>query len=164
MAFDMEWPQFKDVLEAKQLLSGFLPRTPVYSYPPLNQLLDAKIFIKHENYLPTGAFKVRGGINLISHLNREEKEHGVVTASTGNHAQSIAYASNLFRVPVTIVMPEKSNPGKVRAVKGLGARIIFFGEIFDESKDYAEKIAGEKRARFIHPANEPHLISGVGTI
>ena len=159
----MEWPQFNDVLEARRLLSDFLPRTPLYSYPHLNQLLDAKIFIKHENYLPTGAFKVRGGINLISRLSREEKERGVVTASTGNHAQSISYASSLFRIPVTIVMPEKSNPSKVKAVKSLGANIVFFGEIFDESREYAEKIAGERGARFIHPANEPHLIAGVAT-
>jgi len=159
----MQWPQFSDVLKAKSLLSGYLPKTPLYSYPQLNQLLGAKIFIKHENYLPTGAFKVRGGINLVSHLNKEEKERGVVTASTGNHAQSIAYASNLFRVPVTIVMPEKSNPSKVNAVKSLGANIIFFGEIFDESREYAEKIAGERGARFIHPANESHLIAGVAT-
>ena len=163
MDFNMKWPQFNEVIKARSLLSGLLPRTPLYSYPQLNQLLDAKIFIKHENYLPTGAFKVRGGINLISHLDREEKERGVVTASTGNHAQSIAYASKLFRVPVTIVMPEKSNPGKVKAVKSLGANIIFFGEIFDESREYAEKIAGERGARFIHPANEPHLIAGVAT-
>jgi threonine dehydratase len=163
MTFNMKWPQFSDVLEVRRLLSGFLPRTPLYSYPQLNQLLDAKIFIKHENYLPTGAFKVRGGINLISRLNRDEKERGVVTASTGNHAQSISYASHLFRVPVTIVMPEKSNPSKVKAVKSLGANIVFFGAIFDESREYAEKIASEKRARFIHPANEPHLIAGVAT-
>lgn len=159
----MKWPQFDDILKARNLLSGLLPRTPLYSYPQLNQLLDAKIFIKHENFLPTGAFKVRGGINLLSHLNREEKESGVVTASTGNHAQSISYASNLFGIPVTIVMPEESNPSKVNAVKSLGANIIFFGKIFDESREYAEKIAAEMGARFIHPANEPHLIAGVAT-
>jgi threonine dehydratase len=159
----MKWPVFNDILKARQLLAGFLPRTPLYSYPQLNQLLGAKLFIKHENYLPTGAFKVRGGINLISHLNKDERERGVVTASTGNHAQSISYASNLFRVPVTVVMPEKSNPSKVRAVKSLGANIVFFGEIFDESREYAEKLAGEEGARFIHPANETHLIAGVGT-
>ncbi len=163
MIFNMKWPQFNDVLKARRLLAGFLPQTPLYSYSQLNQLLEAKVFIKHENYLPTGAFKVRGGINLISHLKKEEKERGVITASTGNHAQSISYASNLFRVPVTIVMPEKSNPSKVKAVKGLGANIIFFGKIFDESKEYAEKIAAERGARFIHPANEPHLIAGVAT-
>jgi threonine dehydratase len=163
MAFNMKWPQFSDVLKAKSLLSGLLPRTPLYTYPQLNHLLGAKIFIKHENYLPTGAFKVRGGINLLSHLNKEERQRGVVTASTGNHAQSISYASNLFQVPVTIVMPEKSNPSKVKAVEGLGADIIFFGEIFDESREYAEKLAGERGARYIHPANEPHLIAGVAT-
>jgi threonine dehydratase len=163
MGVNMKWPEFKDVHKAKRFLSDLLPRTPLYSYPQLNQLLDAKVYVKHENYLPTGAFKVRGGINLISHLTKEQRERGVVTASTGNHAQSIAYASSLFRVPVTIVMPEKSNPSKVKAVKSLGANIIFFGEIFDESKDYAEKIAKDWGARFIHPANEPHLISGVAT-
>ncbi len=163
MTYNMKWPHFADVLKARSLLARFLPRTPLYSYPQLNQLLDAKIFIKHENYLPTGAFKVRGGINLISHLNKEERDRGVVTASTGNHAQSISYASNLYRVPVTVVMPEKSNPSKVKAVKSLGANIVFFGEIFDESREYAEKIAGERGARFIHPANEPHLIAGVAT-
>jgi threonine dehydratase len=159
----MEWPQFDDILKARDLLSALLPSTPLYSYPQLNQLLDANIFIKHENYLPTGAFKVRGGINLISHLSVDEQKRGVVTASTGNHAQSIAYASNLFGIPVTIVMPEKSNPSKVNAVENLGADIIFFGEIFDESREYAENIAAEKGARFIHPANEPHLIAGVAT-
>jgi threonine dehydratase len=113
--------------------------------------------------MPICAFKIRGGINLIAHLNREQRERGVVTASTGNHALSIAYASNIFGVPVTVVMPEKSNPTKVKAIKSIGANIVFFGRIFDEAKDYAETLAGERRARFIHPANEPHLIAGVGT-
>ncbi|NQT81002.1 MAG: threonine/serine dehydratase [Candidatus Aminicenantes bacterium] len=163
MAIKMERPTFNDVLEARSIIGKYLPRTPLYSYPQLNQLLDAKVYVKHENYLPTRAFKTRGGINLISHLNREQKERGVVTASTGNHALSIAYASNLFGVPVTIVMPEKSNPTKVKAIKSLGVNIVFFGRIFDESKDYAEKLAGERRVRFIHPANEPYLIAGVAT-
>jgi threonine dehydratase len=158
-----ERPTFKDVLKARNLIKDFLPRTPLYSYPQVNQLLDARVFVKHENHLPTGAFKTRGGINLIYNLNRKQREKGVVTASTGNHALSIVYASNLFNVPVTIVMPEKSNPSKVKAIKSMGAQIVFFGRIFDESKDYAEKLAGEKRARFIHPANEPDLIAGVGT-
>jgi len=158
-----ERPTFKDILEARNIIQRYLPRTPLYSYPQVNQLLDAKVYIKHENHMPTGAFKTRGGINLISHLTREQRERGVVTASTGNHALSIVYACNLFGVPVTIVMPEKSNPTKVKAIRSLGANIVFFGRIFDESKDYAEKLAGERGARFIHPANEPYLIAGVGT-
>ena len=156
-------PTFKDVVEARNIIRGYLQKTPLYTYPQLNQLLDAKVYIKHENYLPNGAFKTRGGINLIFHLSREERERGVITASTGNHALSIVYACNLFSVPVTVVMPEKANPIKVKAIRGLGADIIFFGRIFDESREYAEKLAGEKRARFIHPANEPYLIAGVAT-
>ena len=159
----LERPTFKDVLKARNLIKDYLPRTPLYSYPQVNQLLDARVFIKHENHLPTGAFKTRGGINLIYNLNRKQRERGVVTASTGNHALSIVYASNLFNVPVTVVMPEKSNPSKVKAIKSMGGQIVFFGRIFDESKDYAEKLAGERRSRFIHPANEPDLIAGVGT-
>jgi threonine dehydratase len=159
----LERPTFKDVLKARNLIKDYLPRTPLYSYPQVNQLLDARVFIKHENHLPTGAFKTRGGLNLIHNLNRKQRERGVVTASTGNHALSIVYASNLFNVPVIVVMPEKSNPTKVKAIKSMGAQVVFFGRIFDESKDYAERLAGERRARFIHPANEPDLIAGVGT-
>lgn len=160
---NLERPTFKNVLEARSLIRKYLPRTPLYFYPQLNQLLDAKVYIKHENYMPICAFKVRGGINLISHLNRDQRGREVVTASTGNHALSIAYASSLFGVPVTIVMPEKANQTKVKAIRSLGANIVFFGRIFDESRDYAEKLAGERRARFIHPANEPYLIAGVAT-
>jgi len=159
----MERPAFKDILEARKLISGYLPRTPLHSYPQLNRMLKARIFIKHENHLPTGVFKVRGGINLLYHLTREQRTKGVITASTGNHALSIAYAAGLFGVPATIVVPEKANPTKVKAVRSLGANVVFFGKIFDDAKDYAEKLAGEKGARFIHPANEPHLIAGVAT-
>ncbi len=159
----LERPTFKDVLKARNLIEDYLPRTPLYSYPQVNQLLDARVYIKHENHLPTGAFKTRGGLNLIHNLNRKQRERGVVTASTGNHALSIVYASNLFNVPVIVVMPEKSNPTKVKAIKSMGAQVVFFGRIFDESRDYAEKLAGERQTRFIHPANEPDLIAGVGT-
>lgn len=161
----MNWerPNFKNILEAKQLIKNYMPRTPIYSYPYLNELLGTKVYIKHENHTPTGVFKARGALFLFSRLDAWQKDKGVVTASTGNHAQSIAYAGHLFDVPVTIVMPEKANPSKVKAVKSWGAKIIFYGRIFDESKEYAEQLAGERGARFVHPANEPDLIAGVGT-
>ncbi len=160
---NLDRPTFKDILVARNTIRQYLPQTPLYSYPQLDQLLDAKVYVKHENHMPTGAFKVRGGINLISHLTSEEKKNGVVTASTGNHAQSIAYACSLYGVPATIIMPEGANPVKVKAVKGFGAEIIFHGKIFDEARAYAEQLASERSARFIHPANEPYLISGVAT-
>ncbi len=161
----MNWerPDFKKILEARQVVKNYLPRTPIYYYPYLNQLLGTKVFIKHENHLPTGVFKARGALYLFSRLDAQQKVKGVVTASTGNHAQSIAFAGHLFGVPVTIIMPEQSNPTKIKAVKSWGAKIIFSGKIFDESREYAEQLAGERGARFVHPANEPDLIAGVGT-
>ena len=161
----MKWkrPNFKNILEARQVIKDYMPRTPIYSYPFLNQLLGTKVYIKHENHTPTGVFKARGALFLFSRLDSQQKDKGVITASTGNHAQSIAYAGHLFGVPVTIVMPEKANPTKVKAVESWGAKIIFSGRIFDESKDYAEQLAGERGSRFVHPANEPDLIAGVGT-
>jgi len=159
----MERPNLRNILEARQLIKDYMPRTPMYSYPYLNELLGTKVYIKHENHTPTGVFKARGALFLFSRLDSQKKEKGVITASTGNHAQSIAYAGHLFDVPVTIVMPEGANPSKVKAVKSWGAEIIFYGKIFDESRVYAEQMAEEKGARFVHPANEPDLIAGVGT-
>jgi threonine dehydratase len=94
----MEIPQFKDVLLAKRQIRPYLLPTPFYGYPAINQLIDAEVFIKHENYQPVGAFKVRGGINLISQLGAEERSRGVVAASTGNHGQSVAMAARIFGV------------------------------------------------------------------
>ncbi len=159
----MERPVLGDIIEARKIISPFLPKTPLYSYPQINSLLEAEVFIKHEDHQPTRSFKVRGGINLIAHLDEELRKRGVVTASTGNHALSIAYACRLFKVEAIIVMPEGANPVKVKAVENLGAKVVFYGQIFDEAKDFALKMAEEKGLRFIHPANESYLIAGVAT-
>jgi len=159
----MERPVLGDVLEARKIISSFLPRTPLYTYPQINELIGTEVYIKHEDHLPTRSFKVRGGINLVAHLGEETKKRGVVTASTGNHALSVAYACRLFGVEATIVMPEGANPVKVKAVESLGAGVVFHGQIFDEAKDFALKMAEERGLRFIHPANEPYLIAGVAT-
>jgi len=157
------WPSYADILRAREIIKAYLPRTPLYNYPQLDEVLGTRVYVKHENHLPTVSFKVRGGINLMHHLKPEERKRGVVTASTGNHALSIASAGRLFRVPVTIVMPENSNPVKVAAIRSLGPEMIFQGRIFEDSKEYARSLAAERGARFIHPANEPHLIAGVAS-
>jgi len=94
----------------------------------------------------------------------EAKKHGVITASTGNHAQSIAYAGSLFGVKVTVVMPRGVPQLKIDAVKGLGAEIVTFGSYYDEAREFAEKSAAEKGALFVHPSNEPLLVEGVATM
>ncbi|HJT56038.1 MAG TPA: threonine/serine dehydratase [Ktedonobacteraceae bacterium] len=156
-------PTFADVLLAQRRIRPYLPRTPLHSYPAMNALLGTQVYIKHENYQPVGAFKVRGGINLISQLTPEEREHGVIAASTGNHGQSVAYAARLFGVQARIVVPEKANPGKVAAMQGMGAEVIFYGAAFDEAKLHCEALAQEHGYRYIHSGNEPMLIAGVAT-
>src|SRR5215469_14960246 len=156
-------PTFQDVLQAQKRIRPYLARTPLHSYPAINDLVGTTLFIKHENYQPVGAFKVRGGINLISQLSPEERKRGVIAASTGNHGQSIAYAALLFGVEARIVVPEAANPGKVAAMQGMGAEVIFHGVRYDEARLYCEALAHEHGYRYIHSGNEPLLIAGVGT-
>ncbi|HEY4613142.1 MAG TPA: pyridoxal-phosphate dependent enzyme, partial [Bacteroidota bacterium] len=158
------FPTFADVLDARRVISRYLSRTSLYRYSGLCELLDCEVYVKHENHQPIGAFKVRGGINLLSRLTNGEKRKGVITASTGNHGQSIAYAAKLFGINATIVVPEKNNPDKVKAIERLGATIVEQGKDFDDARVHAEKLSVSKGYRYIHSANEPHLIAGVGTI
>ena len=159
----MTIPTFQDVLLAKRRISPYLSRTPLHSYPAINELVGTRVFIKHENYQPVGAFKVRGGINLVSQMSEEEKERGVIAASTGNHGQSVAYAAKLFNIAARIVVPENANAGKVASIRGLGAEVIFHGEKFDDARLYCEKLAEENGYRYVHSGDEPLLIAGVAT-
>ena len=159
----MSIPKLQDILQSQKRIRPYLARTPLHSYPAINELVGTTLFIKHENYQPVGAFKVRGGINLISQLSPQERERGVIAASTGNHGQSVAYAARLFGVRAIIVVPEKANPGKVAAMEGMGAQVIKRGAIYDESKLHCEELARAHGYRYIHSGNEPLLIAGVGT-
>lgn len=159
----MQFPTFQDVLAAQKRIRPYLARTPLHTYPALNALIGTEVFVKHENYQPVGAFKVRGGINLVSQLSEEERRRGVISASTGNHGQSVAYAARLFGVQARIVVPEGANPGKVAAMQGMGAEVIFHGERFDQSVLLCEELAVTHGYRYIHSGDEPLLIAGVGT-
>ena len=159
----MEKPDFSDVLKARRRIQPYLRRTPMHSYAAINELVGAEVYIKHENYQPVGAFKVRGGINLVSQLDDKERAKGVIAASTGNHGQSVAYAAHLFGIKARIVVPEAANPGKVAAMRGMGAEVLFHGERFDDARLHCEALAAEHGYRYVHSGNEPLLISGVAT-
>ncbi|KPV61589.1 MAG: Threonine synthase [Candidatus Bathyarchaeota archaeon BA1] len=154
----------KDVYEARRNVSKYLPRTPLVRSTALSRRLGFEAYVKCENLQPIGAFKVRGGVNLISSLSEDERLRGVITASTGNHGQSIAYAASLFGVKAVIVVPKDANPYKVEAIKDLGAVIEFHGLDFDEARLWVEEEAKRKGYMYVHPANEPLLIAGVGTL
>lgn len=159
----MQEPTFKDVLLAKRQIAPYLRRTPLHRYPALDDLMGTATYIKHENYQPVGAFKVRGGVNLISQMSDAEKARGVIAASTGNHGQSVAFAARIFGVKARIVVPEGANPGKVAAMRGMGAEIIFHGARFNDAKNHCEELAAELGYRYIHSGDEPLLIAGVAT-
>src|SRR5215216_1476565 len=161
----MEWhvPTLTDVLEARRRISPYLRPTPLFGYASLNELIGAEVHVKHENHQPVGAFKVRGGVNLVSQLTADERERGVIAASTGNHGQSIAYAARLFGVRAIICVPENANPVKVASMRGLGAELVFHGRDFDEAREHCERLAEEHGYRYVHSGNEPLLIASVGT-
>jgi threonine dehydratase len=153
-----------DVYEAQKTISKYLPKTPLIHSLSLSRELGFDVYVKLENTLPTGAFKVRGGINLIANLSAEEKRRGVIAASTGNHAQSVAYAAQLFGVKAVIGMPENANPLKTEATCSFGATVELHGKDYDEARQWVEAEAKSKGYRYIHSANEPLLIAGVGTL
>lgn len=156
-------PTFTDVLEARRLLAAHLTPTPAWTYPVLNEAVGATVWIKHENAQPVGAFKVRGGLNMLASLSPRQRASGVVAASTGNHAQSVAYAAREFGAPCTIVMPENANPVKAAAVRALGAKLVLRGATFDDSREVAAQISADTGAYYVDSGDEPRLIAGVAT-
>ena len=156
-------PSFNDVLAARERIAPYLKPTALYRYPALDELVGTQTWVKHENHQPICAFKIRGGINLMSQLSDDERRSGVITASTGNHGQSIAYAARLFGVRAIVCVPEGANPVKVKSIRGLGAEIVSHGKDFDEAREHCERLAAEHGYRYIHSGNEPNLIAGVAT-
>ena len=161
----MELPTRDDVLSARDFIAPHLPPTPLIRSENLSRLLGCEYYIKCESAQPVGAFKVRGGVNLVGRLSEDEKRAGVISASTGNHGQSIAYAGRLFGVRVVIYAPaENVNEDKLEAMRSLGAEVRLYGRDFDEAREEVERVAATEGLRYIHSSNEGHLIAGVGTI
>ena len=158
----MRTPALADVYDARERVSRVVPRSPLMRHPLLAAETGLDIFVKHENHNPTGAFKVRGGVNLVGRFTSEERR-GVVTATTGNHGQSIALACQRAGVPCTIVVPLENNPEKNAAMRAFGADLIEAGRDFDEARERAEALQRERGLRYVHNANESLLIAGVGT-
>lgn len=156
-------PTYEDILAARAVVGRFLPRTPTYPSPGLSRLVGCEIFVKHENHLPTGSFKVRGGVNFMASLAPAEKERGVITATRGNHGLSIAYAARLVGARAVLVVPYGNNPEKNAGMTVLGATLIEHGKDFDDARDHAASLVARHGYHHLHPANEPRLIAGVGT-
>ena len=154
---------FDDVLRARSTIGPYLRPTALYPYQGLHELVGAEVWIKHENHLPTGAFKVRGGVNFMAQLPAEQRAHGVITASTGNHGQSVAYAAQLFGVRAVVAVPHGANPAKVSSIRQFGAELRFVGHDFQDCRAYVEESAEREGLHYLSSGDEPLLIAGVAT-
>jgi threonine dehydratase len=155
---------YEGVLAAAETIAPHLPPTPAWSFPLLDEVAGVSVVVKHENVQPTGAFKVRGGVNLALSLGADELEAGLVTASTGNHAQSVSYGARLVGATAVIVVPESAPPSKVAAVRALGGEVVVHGPTMDEAVEEAKRLAGERGLRYVDPGNEPAIVHGHATV
>ena len=159
----MKPPTLQDVYAARDRVVPHVRPSPLMQHPLLDEETGLRIWVKHENHNPTCAFKIRGGLNLIASLTPDERARGVVTASTGNHGQSIALACRIHSVRCTVFVPAGNNPEKNAAMRAYGAILEEGGADFDEARERCEERASATGARYVHSANEPMLIAGVGT-
>lgn len=156
-------PSYADVVRAAQHLSTVAHQTPVLQSRTLNELLGAQIFFKCENLQRIGAFKFRGGYNALATLSPEQRQHGVVAFSSGNHAQAVALAAQLFGVPATIVMPKTAPAAKKAATLGYGATVIEYDRRTEDREAIARQLVEERNMTLIPPFAHPDVIAGQGT-
>jgi threonine dehydratase len=161
------WPiAFADVLSARERLRPHLRPTPLRSYPALDDAVGSgtRVLVKHENFQPTGAFKVRNGLSALTALPQGALRRGVVAATRGNHGLGLAWAGKRLGAPVTVCVPLGNNPEKNAAVRGLGARLVEEGRDYDESVRAAERLVREEGLVLVHSTNDPTVVAGAGTL
>src|SRR5882672_7239887 len=148
---------------AQDIVGAAMPPTPAHLWPLLSERLGATVIVKHENHTPTGAFKVRGGLVYVDRLKRERPHTaGLISATTGNHGQSIAFAASRYRMPVTIFVPHGNSVEKNRAMRAFGANLVEHGEDFQSAREEAERRAKRDELEFV-PSFHPDLVTGVAT-
>ena len=162
--FDAPLPTLGDVFQARARIMPYLAPTPLIAPRGLAKLTDADFHLKLENLQPIGAFKVRGGVNLVAAERHRLGGSKLFAASTGNHGQSVAYAAHLFGLPACIYAPADANPLKVDSMRALGAEVVLTGRDFDAAREACEDAAAAEGGRYVHAMNEPLLIAGVATL
>ena len=156
-------PTFTDVLSAAKRLDGIAHKTPVLQSSTLNAQMQAKVFIKCENFQRMGAFKFRGGFNALSKFSVAQKQAGVVAYSSGNHAQALALSARILQMPATIFMPHDAAPSKLAATQDYGAQVIGYDRYSEDASALAAQLAQDKGMTFIPPFDHPDVLSGQGT-
>ena len=161
------WPvTIADVLQARNRIRDYLPKTPLRHYAPLDEAVGygIRVFVKHENHQPTQAFKARNALATLTALSEDERRRGVVAATRGNHGAGLAWAGKLLHVPVAVCVPVGNNPEKNEAVRGFGAELVEEGDDYEAAVDVAQRLAEERRMTLVHSTNHRHVIAGAGTM
>lgn len=156
-------PTYKDVAQAHQRILPYLNKTPVLTSRTINELTGAQFYFKCENFQRMGAFKFRGAMNALSRFNDQQRKNGVVTFSSGNHAQAIALSAKLLGIPATIIMPEDAPKAKMDATKGYGGRVITYNRYTEDREKIGQQLAQKEGLTLIPPYDHPHIIAGQGT-
>lgn len=157
-------PKTEEILKARQLLAGTVRKTPLQSSRTFSGITGTNLFMKLECLQVTGSFKVRGAFVKVSRLSDKQAGYGVIAASAGNHAQGVAYAAAIKKIPCTIVMPQNASPAKVAATRSYGAKVVRRGANYDEAWEATQEIAKEEGKIIIHAFDDPDIIIGQGTI
>ncbi|MEQ4906962.1 MULTISPECIES: threo-3-hydroxy-L-aspartate ammonia-lyase [Proteus] len=157
-------PTYKDVAEAHQRIQPYLNKTPVLTSRTINELTGAQFYFKCENFQRMGAFKFRGAMNALSQFNDQQRKNGVVTFSSGNHAQAIALSAKLLGIPATIIMPEDAPKAKIEATKGYGGHVLTYNRYTENREEIGQQLAQKKGLTLIPPYDHPHIIAGQGTV
>lgn len=157
-------PRYEDIVKIRNSYGSIIRKTPLFYSETFSKMSGSKVYLKAEFSQKTGSFKLRGAYAKIRSMSAEEKKHGVIAASAGNHAQGVAYASKLEKIPCTIVMPLTASPAKVAATRGYGAKVILDGINYDESWSKAQQISKKTGAKIIHAFDDPQIIAANGAI
>ena len=157
-------PTYEEIVKANSLRGDEIKKTPLIHSPTFSDLTNSEVYLKAEFRQKTGSFKIRGAYYKIKSLSEEDKKYGVVAASAGNHAQGVAFASSLEKIPCTIVMPKNASPAKVAATRGYGANVILQGINYDESYSKAKEIAEKTGATRIQAFDDPQIIAAQGVV
>ncbi|MEQ4921957.1 threo-3-hydroxy-L-aspartate ammonia-lyase [Proteus hauseri] len=157
-------PEFDDIVAAHQRILPFINKTPVFTSRTINEMTGAQFYFKCENFQRMGAFKFRGAINALSQFTPEQRKNGVVTFSSGNHAQAIALSAKLLGIPATIIMPEDAPKAKMEATKGYGGRVVTYNRYTEDREEMGRLLAEKEKLTLIPPYDHPHIIAGQGTV
>lgn len=154
----------RNILKARAAISHYIHRTNLIFCSELSRIIGCEAFVKHENHLPTGSFKIRGALNFFQAIPKEDVANGVLVSTRGNHGLAMAWAGQWFNIPCTVVVPENNNPEINRIIESFGAELIVHGRDFYDAQFYCDELVAAAGYYYVEQGNEPEMLNGIGTM